>query len=227
MGKATSGSPAREAPHIQAESSDGHAGSATVCADATPRGHSRRPRAGRGGRHRAHAGGRRGQRRGLPAALRPRQGTARAGRCAGAAGRPARPVRDAARRRPERLPPAARASSRATPSWSTSGPPGAPRAGPSSRSSSPRPPPRASRSPSSGSTPATRRDPARRFLRATPLPFPSYVDPKEAIAKTIRAPANYPITVFFDERGKLVYAHQGGYRREADLAADLKRYLQQ
>ena len=70
-------------------------------------------------------------------------------------------------------------------------------------------------------------DPARRFLRATPLPFPSYVDPKEAIAKTIRAPANYPITVFFDARGKLVYAHQGGYRREADLAADLKRYLSQ
>ena len=71
------------------------------------------------------------------------------------------------------------------------------------------------------------RDPARRFLRATPLPFPSYVDPKEHIAKSIRAPANYPITVFFDERGKLVYVHQGGYRREADLAADLKRYLKQ
>ena len=46
------------------------------------------------------------------------------------------------------------------------------------------------------------RDPARRFLRASPLPFPSYVDPKEKIAKTIRAPANYPITVFFDERGQ-------------------------
>jgi cytochrome c biogenesis protein CcmG/thiol:disulfide interchange protein DsbE len=71
------------------------------------------------------------------------------------------------------------------------------------------------------------RDPARRFLRASPLPFPSYVDPDEDIAKTIRAPANYPITVFFDERGTLVYAHQGGYRREADLAADLKRYLEQ
>ena len=70
-------------------------------------------------------------------------------------------------------------------------------------------------------------DPARRFLRASPLPFPSYVDPDEDIAKTIRAPANYPITVFFDARGKLVYSHQGGYRREADLAADVKRYLSQ
>jgi cytochrome c biogenesis protein CcmG, thiol:disulfide interchange protein DsbE len=71
------------------------------------------------------------------------------------------------------------------------------------------------------------RDPARRFLRATPLPFPSYVDPSEKIAKSIRAPANYPITVFFDRRGRLVYIHQGGYRRQADLAADVRRYLRQ
>ena len=62
---------------------------------------------------------------------------------------------------------------------------------------------------------------------AEPLPYPSYLDPDEHIAKTIRAPANYPITVFFDERGKRVYIHQGGYRREADLAADLRRYLEQ
>jgi cytochrome c biogenesis protein CcmG, thiol:disulfide interchange protein DsbE len=71
------------------------------------------------------------------------------------------------------------------------------------------------------------RGPARRFLRASPLPFPSYVDPEEDIAKSIRAPANYPITVFFDERGKPVYTHQGGYRTQAELAADLKRYLEQ
>jgi cytochrome c biogenesis protein CcmG/thiol:disulfide interchange protein DsbE len=69
--------------------------------------------------------------------------------------------------------------------------------------------------------------PAHRFLRASPLPFPSYVDPRERIAKSIQAPANYPITVFFDAGGKLVYTHQGGYRRQADLAADLKRYLKQ
>jgi cytochrome c biogenesis protein CcmG/thiol:disulfide interchange protein DsbE len=70
-------------------------------------------------------------------------------------------------------------------------------------------------------------EPARSFLRATPLPFPSYVDPKEQIAKSIQAPANYPITIFFDARGRQVYIHQGGYRREADLAADLRRYLGQ
>ena len=71
------------------------------------------------------------------------------------------------------------------------------------------------------------RDPARRFLRASPVPFPSYVDPKEDIAKSIQAPANYPITIFFDARGRQVYSHQGGYRKRADLAADLKRYLKQ
>jgi cytochrome c biogenesis protein CcmG, thiol:disulfide interchange protein DsbE len=68
-------------------------------------------------------------------------------------------------------------------------------------------------------------DPARRFLRATPVPFPSYLDPDEDIAKTIKAPANYPITVFFDRRGKLAYVHQGGYRRESDLVDDMQRYL--
>jgi len=70
-------------------------------------------------------------------------------------------------------------------------------------------------------------DPARRYLDATPLPFPSYVDPDEKIAKSIRAPANYPITVFYDRRGRIVYMHQGGYRRQADLAADVRRYLRQ
>jgi cytochrome c biogenesis protein CcmG/thiol:disulfide interchange protein DsbE len=68
-------------------------------------------------------------------------------------------------------------------------------------------------------------DPARRFLRGMPVPFPSYLDPDEHISKSIKAPANYPITVFFDRRRKLVYIHQGGYRRESDLAADMRRYL--
>jgi thiol-disulfide isomerase/thioredoxin len=68
-------------------------------------------------------------------------------------------------------------------------------------------------------------DPARRFLADEPVPFPSYLDPDEDIAKTIKAPANYPITIFFDRRGKLAYVHQGGYRRESDLVDDMDRYL--
>ncbi len=50
-------------------------------------------------------------------------------------------------------------------------------------------------------------------------------DHDEDIAKTIRAPANYPITVFFDRRGKLAYVHQGAYRNQSDLADDMRRYL--
>jgi cytochrome c biogenesis protein CcmG/thiol:disulfide interchange protein DsbE len=68
-------------------------------------------------------------------------------------------------------------------------------------------------------------DPAHRFLKTEPLPYPSYLDHDEAIAKTIRAPANYPITIFFDRRGKLAYVHQGAYRSESDLADDMRRYL--
>jgi cytochrome c biogenesis protein CcmG, thiol:disulfide interchange protein DsbE len=68
-------------------------------------------------------------------------------------------------------------------------------------------------------------DPAHRFLRAEPLPYPSYLDHDEKIAKSIRAPANYPITVFFDRRGKLAYVHQGAYRNQSDLADDMRRYL--
>jgi cytochrome c biogenesis protein CcmG/thiol:disulfide interchange protein DsbE len=68
-------------------------------------------------------------------------------------------------------------------------------------------------------------DPAHRFLKSEPLPYPSYLDHDEHIAKTIRAPANYPITVFFDRRGTLAYVHQGAYRNQTDLAADMKRYL--
>ena len=67
--------------------------------------------------------------------------------------------------------------------------------------------------------------PAKRFLARQPLPFPSYLDHDEDIAKTIKAPANYPITVFFDKDGKLAYVHQGGYQRESDLVDDMQRYL--
>jgi thiol-disulfide isomerase/thioredoxin len=66
---------------------------------------------------------------------------------------------------------------------------------------------------------------AEEFLRENPVPFPSYEDPDEDIARAIDAPSNYPITVFLDERGRTAYIHQGGYARAADLAADIDRYL--
>jgi len=67
--------------------------------------------------------------------------------------------------------------------------------------------------------------PARQFLAQYPVPFPSYVDPDEKIARAIKAPANYPITVFVDARGKTAFIHQGGYSSERQLVADIDRYL--
>ena len=67
--------------------------------------------------------------------------------------------------------------------------------------------------------------PARDFLADYPVPFPSYEDPDEKIAREIKAPANYPITVFVDARGKTAFVHQGGYTSKEQLAADVDRYL--
>jgi cytochrome c biogenesis protein CcmG, thiol:disulfide interchange protein DsbE len=67
--------------------------------------------------------------------------------------------------------------------------------------------------------------PARKFLAEYPVPFPSYEDPDEEIAREIKAPANYPITLFVDERGETAFIHQGGYTSKEQLAADVDRYL--
>jgi thiol-disulfide isomerase/thioredoxin len=67
--------------------------------------------------------------------------------------------------------------------------------------------------------------PARRFLEQYPVPFPSYVDPDEAIAREIKAPANYPVTVFIDAQGDTAFIHQGGYVTKEELEADLDRYI--
>ena len=88
---------------------------------------------------------------------------------------------------------------------------------PSSRSSSGSRPSAGGRSRSSASTRATARSPRATSSPQYPVPFPSYLDPDEKIAREIKAPANYPITVFLDARGKTAFIHQGGYdsRREA------------
>jgi thiol-disulfide isomerase/thioredoxin len=66
---------------------------------------------------------------------------------------------------------------------------------------------------------------ARDFLAEYPIPFPSYVDPDEKIARAIKAPANYPITVFVDAKGETAFIHQGGYTSTEQLAADVEQYL--
>jgi thiol-disulfide isomerase/thioredoxin len=70
-----------------------------------------------------------------------------------------------------------------------------------------------------------RRSAAASLLAREPLPYPSYEDPREAIARSIEAPANYPITVFLDRRGRPAFIHQGAYATRAALERDIDRYL--
>jgi cytochrome c biogenesis protein CcmG, thiol:disulfide interchange protein DsbE len=65
------------------------------------------------------------------------------------------------------------------------------------------------------------------FLRRFPVTYPSYVDPKESIARTIQAAIYYPQTVFFNRQGKMVFDHAGPYETAAALEQDVRRYALQ
>jgi cytochrome c biogenesis protein CcmG/thiol:disulfide interchange protein DsbE len=70
-----------------------------------------------------------------------------------------------------------------------------------------------------------KRPAAEGFAERFPVPYPSYEDPDEKIARKLQVPANFPATVFVDARGKTVFTHQGGYAAAKDLQADLDKYL--
>ena len=65
---------------------------------------------------------------------------------------------------------------------------------------------------------------ARKFLRELPVSYPSYRDPKLAVASSFNGVQAFPVTAFYDRRGKLAYLKQGGYASERKLAADIERY---
>jgi cytochrome c biogenesis protein CcmG, thiol:disulfide interchange protein DsbE len=65
---------------------------------------------------------------------------------------------------------------------------------------------------------------ARKFLKSFPVIYPSYRDPDLRISPKIQAGIAFPTTIFFDRKGKLVYAHPGPYTTAADLIKDIKRY---
>ena len=65
---------------------------------------------------------------------------------------------------------------------------------------------------------------ARAFLRDHYIPYPSYTDPDDKIAQEIGVRAGLPTTVFYGRDGKVAFVHQGQYRDEAALTADVKRY---
>ncbi len=66
---------------------------------------------------------------------------------------------------------------------------------------------------------------AERFAAQYPVPYPSYEDPDEKIARVLGVPSNFPVTVFIDAKGKTAFVHQGGYGTEAKLVADIESHL--
>ena len=67
-------------------------------------------------------------------------------------------------------------------------------------------------------------DQATTFLEQYPVPYPSFKDPDQKIAKEFRASLGFPATGYYDRAGKLVATHVGVYRDQAQLAADIRRY---
>ncbi len=66
---------------------------------------------------------------------------------------------------------------------------------------------------------------AEAVLDGRPVPYPSLEDSDGKIAQAAAPGARgAPITVFYDARGERTYIHQGGYRSERDLVADIERH---
>ena len=65
---------------------------------------------------------------------------------------------------------------------------------------------------------------ARRFLRQFPLSYPSYRDPDSEVAAVFKGVQAFPVTAFYDSKGRMAYLHQGGYATEEKLAQDIERY---
>ena len=67
-------------------------------------------------------------------------------------------------------------------------------------------------------------DAAAKFLERYPVSYPSFKDGDSKIGNSLGFGQAFPVTAFYDRNGKLVYAHPGGYRKQSDLAADIRRY---
>ena len=64
-------------------------------------------------------------------------------------------------------------------------------------------------------------DAARTFLGEFRVPYPSYSDPDEKIAKSIQAGAGLPMTLFFDRSGERQVVKYGPYRSAEEFRRDL------
>ncbi len=64
---------------------------------------------------------------------------------------------------------------------------------------------------------------ARKLGERYPMPYPSFVDPRLAVAGEYGA-EGLPVTAFYDASGKRVLVHQGPFTSEQQLAAEIDRY---
>jgi cytochrome c biogenesis protein CcmG, thiol:disulfide interchange protein DsbE len=64
---------------------------------------------------------------------------------------------------------------------------------------------------------------ALRFLKATPVSYPSYFDPGGSIGLALSGSSFTPLTVFHGARGGF-FVHQGPYQSDAELEQDVVRY---
>jgi cytochrome c biogenesis protein CcmG/thiol:disulfide interchange protein DsbE len=70
-----------------------------------------------------------------------------------------------------------------------------------------------------------KRPAAEKFLGERPLPYPSYEDPDEDIARELEAAQFYPMTIFVDAKGDVAFVKAGEYTSAAELEADIDKYL--
>ena len=67
-------------------------------------------------------------------------------------------------------------------------------------------------------------DAATTFLEQYPVPYPSYSDPDQEIAKEMTATLGFPTTVFYDRQGEIAFIKQGPYTSDEEFVADIRRY---
>ena len=67
-------------------------------------------------------------------------------------------------------------------------------------------------------------DAAATFLSEVPVPYPSYTETGKDILYSVGGSGGFPDTAFYDRSGKLLFLHQGPYRDESELEADVRRY---
>lgn len=67
-------------------------------------------------------------------------------------------------------------------------------------------------------------DDAARFLAREPLPYDSFKDPDQKIARSFRGDRFFPTTAFYNREGVLEDVHLGVYHSEKELVEDLRRH---